>query len=335
MGANTKIEWATHTFNPWRGCAHKHDEGVLHEACRHCYAAQMAPRNPKTLGVWGPEGTRIKAAPNNVEQVRLWDRNAARDGVRARVFCASLADVFEDWQGPIHDHKGGQLYLSPGNPTRVLADDEDGDCSPNYGDAWLTMDDLRSDLFELIDATPNLDWLLLTKRPENVRAMWEWSPAGALAFRGTRHRRNVWLGTSISDQRTADRYIPELLKMRDLVPVLFLSVEPLLEAIDLGRLVHFHPGYSSPEFQRSAMGRKHIDWVIVGGESGPHARPMHPAWVRSLRDQCQAAGVPFFFKQWGEWGPEGATNPPTLRRVGKRAAGRVLDGRQWSEVPTP
>ena len=158
---------------------------------------------------------------------------------------------------------------------------------------------------------------------------------------------NVWIGATVVNQEEADRDIPKLLA----VPAAkrFLSVEPLLEPVDLG----FDLPWRTPN----------IDWVIVGGESGPNARPMHPDWARSLRDQCDAAGVAFMFKQWGEWHPAmGDTSQGRLavckrtggsfhisageyprmfdmldrcqmHRVGKKAAGRLLDGREWNGVP--
>jgi protein gp37 len=127
---------------------------------------------------------------------------------------------------------------------------------------------------------------------------------------------NVWLGTTVEDQARADERIP--------AEVRFLSCEPLLGPVNLGLL-------RSP-----AGGRGYVDWVICGGESGPGARPMHPDWARSLRDQCQAAGVAFLFKQWGEWAwAFSADGRPSMSRVGKHAAGRLLDGREHNEFPIP
>lgn len=139
---------------------------------------------------------------------------------------------------------------------------------------------------------------------------------------------NVWLGISAEDQPAADERIPLLLQCP--AAVRFVSCEPLLGPISLGMLgtrENWRPVYDG------------IRWVIAGGESGPKARPMHPDWVRSLRDQCQEAGVPFFFKQWGEWLPHVDTvreELPTkdqFTRVGKKAAGRLIDGREWNECP--
>lgn len=285
MGANSKIEWTDHTFNLWRGCQHAVlGDGSEHPGCANCYAEAMSGRNPKLLGKWGPDGTRVMASAEMWRQPLKWNREAEAAGVRDRVFCASLSDVFEEWDGPIHDHKGKVLHQR-------------------------TLDDLRRDLFQLIDATPWLDWILVTKRPGNVLRMWPLpfngrEPSDQLYLR----RNNCWLLTSISNQDTADELVPQLLACRDLVPVLGLSCEPLLGPINL-RLGQRDDGQP---WERHLV----IDWVIVGGESGHNARPMHPDWARSLRDQCQDAGVPFFFKQWG-----------------KKAAGRLLDGREWNEFP--
>jgi protein gp37 len=231
------------------------------------------------------------------------------------------------------------------------------------------MDDVRARLFKLIDATPNLDWLILTKRPENILKMWPTEDDGAggrlaKAIMGTgmkgklvRRRDNVWLGCSVENQEYANQRIPELLKCRDLSPVLFLSCEPLLGPVDLmsiqvpspiggiGEDAHdddlidcINGDVFSGEFARITGHGPTIDFVITGGESGPNARPSHPNWFRSLRDQCDAANVPFHFKQWGEWSPydrggvdaaelaeAGSLDLPMVR-YGKKLAGRLLDG---------
>lgn len=321
MGSNSKIEWTDHTFNPWIGCT------KVSPACKNCYAERdMDHRYGKVA--WGPDGTRVKTSDDNWRNPIKWDREAAESGVRKRVFCASLADVFEDWQGPILDHKGKQIWV---NESGLWVTD-DGMQGFAYRKRHVTMDDVRSELFRLIDSTPNLDWLLLTKRPENIRPM-------ILDLKGFRLPPNIWLGTSVETQEYADKRIPKLLKCRDLSPVLFLSCEPLLGELDLGG---FFSDIPSCDFDPG------IDWVIAGGESGPNARPSHPDWFRSLRDQCNSAGVPFFFKQWGEivqsLEPVQCRNRSTgnfetipageaFVRIGKKAAGRELDGHEWNEFP--
>lgn len=278
MGEHTTIEWAHHTFNPWIGC-----ERVSAE-CRNCYAETWDARGlngPETH--WGKDAPRRRTSDANWRLPLRWDRKAAVDGVRRRVFCASLADVFED------------------------RDD---------------LDPWRTDLWDLIETTPNLDWLLLTKRPENVEMLagdfaqciscglnpvdpfnW-WCICGGTV----RPPLNVRLGTSVGHQSSIDR-VAALIDAADGAPT-FLSCEPLLGPLDFG-----------------TGGLDGIDWVIAGGESGPNARPMHPDWVRSIRDVCLDSGVPFLFKQWGEFDASGD-------RVGKKAAGRILDGRTWDQVPS-
>lgn len=367
----SKISWTTHTFNPFRGCT------KVSAGCANCYADAMNHRNPKTLGVWGPNGTRVVAAESAWKEPLKWDREAAArlanweravrlatseyDCVlpyeRPRVFCASLADVFEDWQGPMVDSSGKKLdhsgvWLFRGNPA--------------YDP--LTMSAVRDRLGRLIQDTPNLDWLLLTKRPEHVANMMADHMFGVRGDGSLAIPNNVWIGTSVENQQAADERIPHLLKVP--ARVRFLSCEPLLGPVEFSCV-------SKRSDAVQQLGKKALDgihWVIVGGESSPNARPMHPNWARSLRDQCQAAGVAFHFKQWGEWAPiEGhrvmvpkakggnygllpsgervyATDKRerhiwpfqqirdddsfSALRVGTDQAGRVLDGRTWDEVPS-
>ena len=318
MTKNSKIEWTDHTFNPWIGCA------KISDGCKNCYAeAMMDKRYGKVK--WGVQGKRIRTSAANWKKPLEWNRqifvqcvmcgwrgnksghafcpvcgNAECRPVRARVFCASLADVFED--------KSNQPEMNE----------------------W------RRDLFEMILATPSLDWLLLTKRPENIIGMASFHVfAQGLPS-------NVRIGTSVENQEQADKRIPELLKIK--AAGYFLSMEPLLGAVDFRKV----PGFNRIGLDLSRW------WVIVGGESGANARPMHPAWVRSIRDQCMTARVPFFFKQWGEWKPLNQFttgelmklnhsvpahdfSPNSLEdtsvKIGKHAAGRLLDGREWNQFP--
>jgi len=274
MAKDSKIEWTHHTFNPWWGCER------VSPACKHCYAEAWARR--LGMDLWSPNAPRRAMSDAYWRQPLAWDRDAQRAGKRARVFCASMADVFED------------------------------------------RDDLlatRERLWALIERTPNLDWLLLTKRPQNVGGMVPW---------GNDWPRNVWLGTTVETQRWADKRLPQL--VRHPAKILFLSCEPLLGPIDLAPwLIH----------------ERRIDWLIVGGESGHHARPMNPDWARALRDQCREHDVAFHFKQWGSWRPHyGHLNKHTVRslhgrdgasipvaNVGKKKAGRRLDGREWNGFP--
>ena len=287
MGENSKIEWTTHTFNPWIGCT------KVSPACMNCYAERdMDKRYGKVA--WGPNGTRVLTSDANWQKPLRWNREAAESGVRKRVFCASLADVFEDWQGPIHSGGKSPVILS-----------KDGRASG--GTNRMTMDDVRLRLFSLIDQTPNIDWLLLTKRPENIRRMWA---CGSCEATGKCvHRKNTWLGTSVENQEYAGKRISDIMKCRDLSPVLFLSCEPMVGPVNLGNVSNENGAAFNC---LSGIGGPNLDWVIAGGESGPNARPADPDWFRSLRDQCQAANVPFHFKQWGEFDANQV-------RVGKKA----------------
>lgn len=510
MGANTKIEWAHHTFNPWIGCT------KVSAACDHCYAEDWDKRYEGGQH-WGAGAPRRLTSAANWRKPLAWNRQAAKADTRPRVFCASLADVFDS----------------------------------EVPDAW------RDRLFALIALTPHLDWLLLTKRPQVARkylsdpdkprrvdtlkhvilagrlseihapermaeaadwpgyfvtskgrvlsdktnagtrgdarhelkpqigaggharvtlyagdveqrelvhrlvldtfdrsardgeqgchidgdpennALWNlrWGDQSAnwedSKRHGTRRRyskltiedvdqirqrlaagesayaiapdfgvsdtqirniatgrqwqpechlewplKSVWLGTTVETQQMAEVRIPTLLQCP--AARRFLSCEPLLGPVQLDDLCDGHKfvdalrGNWWHDAPRGPIERGHpkLDWIIAGGESGPHAQPSHPDWFRSLRDQCQAAGVPFFFKQWGEWSEAQsgdvfdtakgrAGKPPALivdpndgtvhcflpeneepdrryramLKVGKKAAGRLLDGREWNEVP--
>lgn len=285
MAENTKIEWCDHTFNPWLGCA------KVSPGCAHCYAEALMDLRYRKVK-WGINGTRVKTSPYNWKKPIKWNDDAERLGIRRRVFCASLADVFEDWSGQVRSHRRLPIW------------------SRMY-DRPAKLDDLRRELFALIDATPSLDWLLLTKRPENIERFWPRRADVANDSRQTEYdyfRQNVWLGASAEDQLAAESRIPALMRARNLVPILFLSCEPLLQPIDLFLAC---PG---PPPDNLA----HLNWVIVGGESGPFTRPMAQEWAISLRDQCEQAGVRFFFKQ-----------------AGGRIKSRLLDGREHNAIPSP
>lgn len=240
---NSKIEWTDHTFNPWWGCA------KVSPACRNCYAEALSKRFG--LGEWGDGGKREFFSDDNWSLPKRWNRSARAARRRYRVFCASMADVFED--------------------RRDL-------------DPW------RERLWGLIDQTPALDWLLLTKRIDRAGALVPWRGAWPA---------NVWIGATVETQEWAERRVPELVALP--ARIRFVSCEPLLGWIDLARW----------------LGDGGLGWVIAGGETGRRARPSDPAWFLELRDQCGAAGVPFFFKQWGSRGP----------------TGRTLDGVVWDQLP--
>lgn len=273
MAENSKIEWTDHTFNSWVGCT------KVSPACDHCYAESWAKRagSPE---LW--EGKRRRTTEANWRKPIKWNAEAGKLGIRHKVFCCSLADVFDN----------------------------------EVPDEW------RHDLFRLIRATQNLDWLLLTKRIGNVKKM---HPGGDYP--------NIWLGATVINQEEADRDIPKLLDAP--AAVRFLSIEPMLGPVRLSYLVNgtvgYQEGYGVPHGEPwfvdgdgthwSAYDAtlKGVDWIICGGESGPSARHMDHEWARSLRDQCQAVGVPFFLKQMMVGG-----------RIVKEPE---LDGRQWLEFP--
>lgn len=266
MGKNSRIEWTHHTFNPWWGCT------KVSAACKHCYAEAWSKRVGQNI--WGVKANRRFFGENHWLEPIKWNAQAQDEGIRCRVFCASMADVFED--------------------RRDL-------------DVW------RKKLWDLIALTPELDWLLLTKRPEAVDRLVPWKNDWP---------RNVWLGTTVEDQESAEERLSHLAELPAVIR--FISAEPLLGPLD----VHSWLGST-------------IDWVIAGGESGARARPSSPSWFRSLRTQCNAARVPFHFKQWGDWVPapnrtkhgSKAADGTVMLRVGKKAAGRLLDGVMWDGLP--
>ncbi len=267
--------------------------------CDHCYAESLDLRWGGEVH-WGPHAARERTTPKVWNKPLDWDRKAKALGERHRVFCSSLSDVF--------------------------------DTHASIAREW------RSDLARLIEATPNLDWLLLTKRAGNVEpVLGRMFPDGVPS--------NVCVGLTVVNQAEADRDIVKLLlaKARLRIGMVFLSMEPLLGPVKLTEVDPevFQEDGSHPEMDpdcdaaveawnvldgiRYSWGRRHdggrndeggtlklavdggprvwVDWVIVGGESGDQARVMHPDWVRMLRDQCAAHGTPFLFKQWGEWAP--------------------------------
>lgn len=243
MGETTTISWTDHTFNPWWGCAR------VSPGCQHCYAESFAKRTGNA--VWGKDSDRRRFGDNHWNEPLKWNRAAQGSGRPALVFCASMADVFEDRP----DHEEDRIRL------------------------W-----------DLIGRTPWLEWQLLTKRPENISRM-----APDLGYWPA----NVWLGCTVEDQQRADERIPHLLAVP--ASVRFLSMEPLLGPVDL--LNHVDG----------------IDWVIVGGESGPGHRPLNPDHAVSLRTQCRHWGVPFLFKQHGGQYPT--------------SGGDLLDGSQHKAFP--
>ena len=314
MAENSKIEWCNHTLNPWVGCT------KISPACDNCYAEGWAKRSGMVK--WGQGQERRRTSESNWKQPIKWNKQSK--------IAFDAWDVFKKTNPGLTDYQLIQQgFIEPKKP-RVfcasLADVFDNEV-PNE---W------RSDLWALIKATPYLDWLIVTKRIGNALTMLpcDFNPE---------NYPNVWIGATVCDQEEADRDIPKLLAIN--AAIRFLSIEPMLGKIDLRN--GFCAGCNEDEMDGTCDCDGHIygiDWVIVGGESGTNARPMFEDWVISIRDQCQSSGARFFFKQWGEWCPEnqgdftgrfcGKIGGPTMYRVGKKTAGRMLDGITWDQYPT-
>lgn len=329
MGENSAISWTDHTMNFWIGCT------KVSPACTNCYAAvDTFARRERANGreLWGPKADRHRTSEALWKKPYQWNRNhqwlecpechsrgmmkdAFADGrcfscqvkcvpTRQRVFVSSLSDICEE-----HPH---------------------------------ITDDMRREVAQIVMDCKNLDWLWLTKRPENFNRLW-------LDLFGGKVPDNLWIGTTVENQEYAEKRIPELIRIR--AKTRFLSCEPLLGHIDLHSAYMKYPGAVAGQLD------DYIHWVITGGESGSKARPMHPNWARSLRDQCSFYDIPFHFKQWGEWAPwdmnygaiKGYLNAyaerdgtfsdmpsgtqMTMCRVGKKTAGRLLDGEEHNGFP--
>jgi protein gp37 len=304
MAETTGITWADSTWNPWRGCL------KVSEGCAHCYADTASARNPSVLGVWGPPGvgSRVVGAESYWQQPFKWDRKAAQEGRPWRVFCASFADVFEDWDGPMIDTDGGRLFFDPTRRDQPWAScyEKVRGCRP------LGIDDVRARVFQVIEATPHLTWLLLTKRPENVLRMtfdaWCKRVPGHVSQNDGDGRRwqwpkNVWMGTTTENQARADERIPHLLKVP--AAVRWLSVEPQLGPVDLEPYLQYPPLHEHYKLTFGLGEWRGVEWVITGGESGKDARPFQVEWARAIRNQCREAGVAFFHKQHGDQAYDG------------------------------
>lgn len=281
MGDKTAIEWCDKTFNPWWGCT------KVSPACDRCYAETFSRRvgyseSGSKFPIWGKDAERRFFGDKHWAEPLKWDARLRQSNVvrarwkepplRERVFCGSMCDVMEDRRD---------------------------------------LDAPRQRLYGLIEATPSLDWLLLTKRPQNFRRFlpekWLEKP-----------RPNVWLLTTIESAEYYWRWW-ELSSVPAVVRG--ISYEPALGPITIGGLLDLREPHKWPLWKNIWR----PDWLIAGGESGHGARPVHPDWVRSIRDQCARGGVAFHFKQFGEW-KDGV-------RVGKKAAGRLLDGVEHNGFP--
>jgi protein gp37 len=364
VAENTKIEWTNRTlpggavvpgktFNPWIGCT------KVSPACANCYAERDMVR--RGVVTWGPEavgGTRVITSEDYWTGPDKWARKAAREGNRPLVFCASIADVGEEWGGPIIDSHGRLMmrhaehnrflpFAFQTSPTTVRADWRDV-AARHTGYVPVTMDDLRRALFKVIAQTAHgLDWLLLTKRPEVLRVKWSELAAiyraeltrcisaastdrpakdglkrAADYYDRTGMIGNVWAGVTAENQECADRRLPHLAEIP--TPRHFVSVEPQVgEVILTGStptlVRNWLDAPGNPEHPKQCRG---VQWVISGGESGRDARPANQDWYRSLREQATKAGASFFFKQWGEWAPD------------EQVSGEVIKGRTSLPVVT-
>lgn len=351
----TKIEWAEFRWNPIRGCS------LVSEGCRNCYAMKQAHRFSGPGGAY--EGlTRIgKHGPTWTGKIRVVDKALAqplRWRKPRRVFVNSMSDLFhEDLTNEQIAAVFGVMAATPRHTFQVLTkrparmlewfrwvseNTEQLSYGPESNDddvAWCdrSASEFRRCISAAVDAT---GYGVGGGRP------YAWPLP------------NVWLGVSVENQAAADERTPFLLATP--AAVRFISAEPLLGPVNLGLMGTLPKDIA----RRYTMTHEMIDWVIVGGESQARARPMHPDWARAIRDECVGAGVPFFFKQWGEWGlgrlrragtagrfvtvwPDGNTSPigdyprqfmsfggVVLERLGKKAAGRLLDGREWNQQPT-
>jgi len=313
----TKIEWTDATVNAVNGCS------VISPGCKHCYAMKQAHRFPVR------QGLTMKTAGGMV------------------------------WTGDVRFNEKALLQpLGWTRPRRIFWNAHGDLFHENVPDEWIDK------VLAVCALTPQHQHQILTKRSARMRAYFSYAdgfgrwgfiehqarrianvPAGrTLAHLGGSHLPNVWLGVSVEDQQRADERIPDLLATP--AAVRFLSCEPLLGPVNLDCvMVTLESGERVGwNVVRDGPGDR-VDWVIVGGESGPGARAMHPDWARQLRAQCDAADVPFFFKQWGEWLPcESPANPVDgvdlracdgfiAQRVGKKSAGRLLDGVEHNGMP--
>lgn len=329
MGEISRIEWTDATWNPVTGCT------KVSQGCKNCYAERDWARLVHLPAYQGRKFTDVACHPERTDQPLWWNRPR-------RVFVNSMSDLFhESVPDSFIDRVFVVMAMCPRHTFQILTK------RPARMLAYMRRLDYPSRLTGIMERvigyTDAHQKILLTSLP--------------IA--------NVWLGVSVEDQATADERIPLLLQTP--AAVRWISAEPLLGPIGLSRwvfdrekaIIDCMNGPSACNFdQADSVVPYPLDWVVAGGESGPKARPTHPDWFRSLRDQCKAAGVPFLFKQWGEWSPQedtllhgkidarliekahiyygtaaGFCPAEGVFRFGKKAAGRLLDGMLHDEYP--
>lgn len=378
MAGRSRIEWTDSSWNPVRGCSR------VSEGCRHCYAEPISARFS------GPglpfEGlATIVTRPNGSKEARWTGKvRAASDEVLLqplrwkrprKIFVNSMSDLFhENLPDEVIDRVFAVMALCPQHTFQILTK------RPERMRNYLQAPGVVRRVYELacdLVLAHNLQVVLIAPGVDTRHA-----PPGQRVELDRWPLPNGWLGVSIEDQVTADTRTPYLLDTP--AAVRFLSCEPLLGPIDVDGLcdgwkffnpLSGHRWHDAPDDAAggSDFAGERVQWVIVGGESGPDARPMHPDWARSLRDQCERAGVPFFFKQWGEWAPhvgavdgwtldddceqsrfdhlewegggwskpfrpawcdwDGIDETQVVSRIGKKRAGRLLDGIEHSAFP--
>lgn len=345
MADKTKIEWCDSTWSPVTGCSH------VSEGCRNCYAERIDRRQ---MMRGRKDGFREWTAPNAEYNVRLHPERLEwplRWKKPRRVFVCSMADLFHE---QVPDEYIAAVF-------GVMA------ACPQHTFQILTKREERMS-----------DWILAEDEHDFIQSFFNLCPTSEEYGCGSAFEAdvwplpNVWLGISAEDQKTFDKRVPLLLQTP--AAVRFVSLEPMLGPVDLQNVKTPHytrkldalTGYYDNSPYDEGI-EAHLDHVIVGGESGPGARPIHPDWVRSIRDQCVGAGVPFFFKQWGQYQDGSATKnnnvvvlsdgrffsddefwklsgtpqmeeimalkPTMMSSVGKKAAGRELDGKVWDQFP--
>jgi protein gp37 len=336
MSDRTGIEWTDATWNPVWGCT------PVSPGCDHCYAetlvnGRLAHLHPGGFGV-------VRLRPEQLDKPLRWQRPR-------RIFVNSMSDLFHD---DIPDEYIAQVFavmaLAPQHTFQVLTKRHGRMRSLlNSLSFRIRVDSMEYQMAVGLATDQSGDQLPVDQTRAHASRESRRLPDGSIPPRWPLP--NVWLGVSVETQQWADIRIPALLDTP--AAVRFLSCEPLLGPVEL-EFIHYYDahcggcsGILSPAHEPSCGVEpgKHwgIDWVIAGGESGRAARPMSLAWARSLRDQCKAAGVPFLFKQWGEWAPDStyddrgqlveAQTDESMTRIGKKAAGRELDGRTWDEFP--
>ena len=336
--SDSKIEWTEKTWNPVTGCT------PISEGCANCYAKRMAQRLRGRFGYPEDEPFRVTLHRDRLEQPLKLRKPS-------RIFVCSMGDLFhDDVPNDYIDQVFAVMALAPQH-THILLTKRPERMQEYFGNR----EDWAERAVRVMRAAQRINYQLYEQQMANE---FNWDPA---------EWEHLWLGVTAENQQRADERIPILLQTP--AAVRFVSVEPILGALDLSEwfgLYRVSDGKWAPKV--GSRWKDSPDWIIVGGETGPGARPMHPDWVRSLRDQCQAAGVPFLFKQWGEWRPlESADSCPLdkvgywyqgwrpfsplysvgghsftigispweahMARVGRRTAGRILDGRIWDEYP--